>query len=175
MHRQNKISHATLMSVFFLNSPCFLVRVVQISLSRLLRCYKGFSLLSCFPYCDDQLDEYTLSTSGFRYPDKRRDQVYEPKLHRLQAPTDQSSSVAQGLSVIFLFLFSFESVSTILSTQLFEINFDQIFHKRMPPEAVDLVSRLLQYSPNLRCSAVSTKSFLTFHFKCSIHLLFTDK
>lgn len=31
----------------------------------------------------------------------------------------------------------------------------QIFHKRMPPEAIDLVSRLLQYSPNLRCSAVS--------------------
>lgn len=31
----------------------------------------------------------------------------------------------------------------------------QIFHKRMPPEAVDLVSRLLQYSPNLRCAAVS--------------------
>ncbi|KAH7666572.1 glycogen synthase kinase 3 beta protein [Dioscorea alata] len=51
----------------------------------------------------------------------------------------------------------------------------KIFHKRMPPEAVDLVSRLLQYSPNLRCSAVSTKSFLTSHFKCSIHLLFTNK
>jgi kinase len=33
--------------------------------------------------------------------------------------------------------------------------FDQIFHKRMPSEAVDLVSRLLQYSPNLRCTAVS--------------------
>ncbi|OEL13977.1 Shaggy-related protein kinase eta [Dichanthelium oligosanthes] len=31
----------------------------------------------------------------------------------------------------------------------------KIFHKRMPPEAIDLVSRLLQYSPNLRCSAVS--------------------
>lgn len=31
----------------------------------------------------------------------------------------------------------------------------QVFHKRMPPEAVDLVSRLLQYSPNLRCNAVS--------------------
>ncbi|XP_027365648.1 glycogen synthase kinase-3 homolog MsK-3-like isoform X1 [Abrus precatorius] len=30
----------------------------------------------------------------------------------------------------------------------------KIFHKRLPPEAVDLVSRLLQYSPNLRCSAV---------------------
>ncbi|KAF2535478.1 hypothetical protein F2Q68_00018826 [Brassica cretica] len=31
----------------------------------------------------------------------------------------------------------------------------KIFHKRMPPEAVDLVSRLLQYSPNLRSAAVS--------------------
>ncbi|PPD81251.1 hypothetical protein GOBAR_DD21824 [Gossypium barbadense] len=30
----------------------------------------------------------------------------------------------------------------------------KIFHRRMPPEAVDLVSRLLQYSPNLRCSAL---------------------
>ncbi|CAA6665547.1 unnamed protein product [Spirodela intermedia] len=30
-----------------------------------------------------------------------------------------------------------------------------IFHKRMPPEAVDLVSRLLQYSPNLRSTAVT--------------------
>ncbi|KAF9605850.1 hypothetical protein IFM89_019109 [Coptis chinensis] len=28
----------------------------------------------------------------------------------------------------------------------------KIFHKRVPPEAVDLVSRLLQYSPNLRCT-----------------------
>jgi hypothetical protein len=34
----------------------------------------------------------------------------------------------------------------------------QVFHKRMPPEAVDLVSRLLQYSPNLRCNAVSGES-----------------
>ncbi|KAJ6955793.1 shaggy-related protein kinase alpha-like [Populus alba x Populus x berolinensis] len=33
----------------------------------------------------------------------------------------------------------------------------KIFHKRMPPEAVDLVSRLLQYSPNLRSTAVSIK------------------
>ncbi|PWA98112.1 shaggy-related protein kinase NtK-1 [Artemisia annua] len=30
----------------------------------------------------------------------------------------------------------------------------KIFHKRMPPEAVDLVSRLLQYSPYLRCTAL---------------------
>jgi serine/threonine protein kinase len=36
----------------------------------------------------------------------------------------------------------------------------KVFHKRMPPEAVDLVSRLLQYSPNLRCSAVCFLSCL---------------
>ncbi|KAI7981806.1 Shaggy-related protein kinase theta, partial [Camellia lanceoleosa] len=30
----------------------------------------------------------------------------------------------------------------------------KVFHKRMPPEAVDLVSRMLQYSPNLRCIAM---------------------
>ncbi|WOG94664.1 hypothetical protein DCAR_0313961 [Daucus carota subsp. sativus] len=32
----------------------------------------------------------------------------------------------------------------------------KIFHKRMPPEAVDLVSRLLQYSPNLRSTALDS-------------------
>ncbi|KAK4748484.1 hypothetical protein SAY87_015070 [Trapa incisa] len=30
----------------------------------------------------------------------------------------------------------------------------KVFHKRMPPEAVDLVSRLLQYSPKLRYTAL---------------------
>ncbi|KAI4363869.1 hypothetical protein MLD38_020035 [Melastoma candidum] len=30
----------------------------------------------------------------------------------------------------------------------------KIFHKRMPPEAIDLTSRLLQYAPSLRCSAL---------------------
>lgn len=30
----------------------------------------------------------------------------------------------------------------------------KVFHKRMPPEAIDLTSRLLQYSPNLRCTAL---------------------
>ncbi|XP_062144405.1 glycogen synthase kinase-3 homolog MsK-3-like [Alnus glutinosa] len=30
----------------------------------------------------------------------------------------------------------------------------KIFHKRVPPEAMDLVSRLLQYSPNLRSTAL---------------------
>ncbi|GER48852.1 protein kinase superfamily protein, partial [Striga asiatica] len=29
----------------------------------------------------------------------------------------------------------------------------KVFHKRIPPEAVDLVSRLLQYSPTLRFTA----------------------
>ncbi|KAJ8422565.1 hypothetical protein Cgig2_026769 [Carnegiea gigantea] len=32
----------------------------------------------------------------------------------------------------------------------------QVFHKRMPPEAIDLASRLLQYSPSLRCTSVSS-------------------
>ncbi|XP_039049536.1 shaggy-related protein kinase eta-like [Hibiscus syriacus] len=31
----------------------------------------------------------------------------------------------------------------------------KVFHKRMPPEAIGLASRLLQYSPSLRCTAVS--------------------
>ncbi|MFS8027101.1 putative protein-serine/threonine kinase [Helianthus anomalus] len=30
----------------------------------------------------------------------------------------------------------------------------RVFHKRMPPEAIDLASRLLQYSPSLRCNAL---------------------
>eukprot|EP01018_Ginkgo_biloba_P023713 Gb_39485 [translate_table: standard] len=30
----------------------------------------------------------------------------------------------------------------------------KVFQKRLPPEAVDLVCRLLQYSPNLRCTAL---------------------
>ena len=38
--------------------------------------------------------------------------------------------------------------------------FLQIFHLRMPAEAVDLVSRLLQYSPHLRCSAVSINAYI---------------
>jgi len=32
----------------------------------------------------------------------------------------------------------------------------------MPPEAIDLASRLLQYSPNLRCSAVSIFYLISF-------------
>uniref|UniRef100_A0ACD5TQ27 Uncharacterized protein n=1 Tax=Avena sativa TaxID=4498 RepID=A0ACD5TQ27_AVESA len=30
----------------------------------------------------------------------------------------------------------------------------KVFHKKMPPEAIDLASRLLQYSPSLRCTAL---------------------
>ncbi|VFQ75728.1 unnamed protein product [Cuscuta campestris] len=32
--------------------------------------------------------------------------------------------------------------------------FHKVFHKRMPTEAMDLISRLLQYSPSLRCTAL---------------------
>ncbi|GBG76333.1 hypothetical protein CBR_g22080 [Chara braunii] len=35
---------------------------------------------------------------------------------------------------------------------------NKVFHKRMPSEAVDLVSKLLQYSPHLRYNAVKLKS-----------------
>nr|KAJ0227696.1 hypothetical protein LSAT_V11C100043670 [Lactuca sativa] len=38
----------------------------------------------------------------------------------------------------------------------------KVFHKRMPPEAIDLASRLLQYSPSLRCNAVSLSFTLNF-------------
>ncbi|CAM0880312.1 unnamed protein product [Alopecurus aequalis] len=34
----------------------------------------------------------------------------------------------------------------------------KIFHKRMPAEAIDLASRLLQYSPSLRCTALANAS-----------------
>lgn len=40
----------------------------------------------------------------------------------------------------------------------------QVFQKRLPPEAVDLVCRFFQYSPNLRCTAVS----FTFTFKPAV-------
>uniref|UniRef100_A0A453MGC8 Protein kinase domain-containing protein n=1 Tax=Aegilops tauschii subsp. strangulata TaxID=200361 RepID=A0A453MGC8_AEGTS len=32
--------------------------------------------------------------------------------------------------------------------------FIQVFQKKLPPEAMDLVSRFLQYSPDLRCTAM---------------------
>lgn len=48
----------------------------------------------------------------------------------------------------------FFNSSTILSNLSF-----QVFQKRLPPEAVDLVCRFFQYSPNLRCTAVSTSFF----------------
>ena len=37
----------------------------------------------------------------------------------------------------------------------------QVFQKRLPPEAVDLVCRFFQYSPNLRCTAVSLISVVS--------------
>ena len=48
---------------------------------------------------------------------------------------------------------------------LFWCSMFQVFHKRMPPEAIDLASRLLQYSPSLRCTAVSRMNYDTsLHF-----------
>jgi hypothetical protein len=58
------------------------------------------------------------------------------------------------------FTFKVKSCSVMLSLRwtlklLIVPCFGQVFHKRMPPEAIDLASRLLQYSPSLRCTAVS--------------------
>ena len=54
------------------------------------------------------------------------------------------------------------------------LGFLQMFHKRMPPEAVDLVSRLLQYSPNLRFTAVSQNlnADINIYFCINIHKIF---
>lgn len=49
---------------------------------------------------------------------------------------------------------SFSLLDAVI-TYYMDYLFVQIFHKRMPPEAIDLASRLLQYSPSLRCTAVS--------------------
>ncbi|CAH2047159.1 unnamed protein product [Thlaspi arvense] len=45
----------------------------------------------------------------------------------------------------------------------------QVFQKRLPPEAVDLVCRFFQYSPNLRCTAVSL-----FMVEACIHPFFDE-
>lgn len=50
----------------------------------------------------------------------------------------------------------------------------QIFHKRMPPEAIDLASRLLQYSPSLRCTAVSSPSFMKFSLSLFLYIASGD-
>lgn len=42
--------------------------------------------------------------------------------------------------------------------QIKALSWQKMFHKRMPPEAVDLVSRLLQYSPALRITALEVCS-----------------
>ncbi|KAL6007028.1 Shaggy-related protein kinase epsilon [Asimina triloba] len=49
----------------------------------------------------------------------------------------------------------------------------KIFHKHMPPEAVDLVSRLLQYSPNLRCTAVGLDSLFVL-LEALVHPFFDE-
>ena len=83
--------------------------------------------------------------------------MHESQLYRIQISTDKSSSMAQGKNESIYWQFGF---SVFMCVMFISSVGAQIFHKRMPPEAVDLVSRLLQYSPNLRSSAVSTLSNL---------------
>ncbi|XP_042504291.1 shaggy-related protein kinase kappa isoform X2 [Macadamia integrifolia] len=58
------------------------------------------------------------------------------------------SGVDQLVEIIKVILFSVISFLSDL----------QVFQKRLPPEAVDVVSRFLQYSPNLRCTALEACS-----------------
>lgn len=66
----------------------------------------------------------------------------------------------------FICLFVCLEVVPFLLSPLF-----QIFHKRMPPEAIDLASRLLQYSPSLRCTAVC---FIILFFSYGLEQLLRD-
>lgn len=61
--------------------------------------------------------------------------------------------MAQGIVMLFLPVHLY--ILLVSDVHVYVNIRHQIFHKRMPPEAVDLVSRLLQYSPNLRSTAVS--------------------
>ena len=100
--------------------------------------------------------------------------MHESELHGVQVSADQGAPVAQGM-VAGVFVWARASVVWLQGGSLVwgcvcggpggvRLTDDglgghvQVFHKRMPPEAVDLVSRLLQYSPNLRCNAVSGES-----------------
>ncbi|KAK4406853.1 Phosphoribosylamine--glycine ligase, chloroplastic [Sesamum angolense] len=57
-------------------------------------------------------------------PTREEIKCMNPKLYRVQVPTDQAHP------------------------------WHKVFQKRLPPEAVDLVCRFFQYSPNLRCTAL---------------------
>lgn len=66
--------------------------------------------------------------------------------------------MAQGVQLSYLLCGTLGLSSCLGGLSLWNWSFSslfQVFHKRMPPEAIDLASRLLQYSPSLRCTAVS--------------------
>ena len=65
-------------------------------------------------------------------------------------------------SMIFFYL-----VSLLLHEWSFVVLYHQVFQKRLPPEAVDLLCRFFQYSPNLRCTAVSDPWFCA--LRCVIY------
>ena len=56
-----------------------------------------------------------------------------------------------------LFLTLFRLLSPLTPSPLLPLSprpLLQVFNKRMPPDAIDLISRLLQYTPSLRCTAL---------------------
>lgn len=102
--------------------------------------------------------------SGAGNPNKRANPRDEPKLHRIQIPPDQSSSMDQGKHhlicyIKYSFLRSAEhcpSLYLLLSCCEEHIHHlclvFQVFKPRTPPEAITLCSRLLEYTPASRFS-----------------------
>lgn len=77
---------------------------------------------------------------------------------------------AQFSTVVPSFSFSF-TIDNWSLKRTDSVLFHQVFQKRLPPEAVDLVCRFFQYSPNLRCTAVCFHSLfpLPFIFPTLLH------
>ena len=128
---------------------------------------------------------------GSWYSNSWGNKMHEPQLYWVQVSSDKGSSMAQGIHMFnhvyrailhtgycycsprfHVFEVHLNWFHNLISNLHFEFKMHhwlssytlilQIFHKRMPPEAIDLASRLLQYSPNLRCSAVSIFYLISF-------------
>lgn len=96
---------------------------------------------------------FTVCVTGSWNTNTGGNQMHESKLHRIQIPANKGSSLAQSKQTHHQFFLNIDLHIFLRLKNLLLVL--KIFHKRTPPEAVDLVSRLLQYSPNLRSTAVS--------------------
>lgn len=76
------------------------------------------------------------------YAFKGADQNDEPQLYGAQIPTNQATPVCKS---------RFTSRSGYILLAYYHA---QVFRPRTPPEAIDLVSKLLEYTPGVRLSSV---------------------